>query len=61
MIFIDYQPEMLDWIKSIGTKRMMVNAGALARLAVKMGINQPTLPELRAEICTPTRARASAS
>ncbi|MGW0825199.1 isochorismatase family protein [Streptomyces sp. NPDC002845] len=63
LVFIDYQPEMLGWVKSIDTKVMMVNARALARLAVKMGmpvvlstiavemgINQPTLPELRAEI-----------
>ncbi|WP_205856228.1 isochorismatase family protein, partial [Phytoactinopolyspora endophytica] len=63
VVFIDYQPEMLDWVTSTDTRRMMVRARALARLAVRMempvvlstisvemGVNQPTIPELRAEI-----------
>jgi nicotinamidase-related amidase len=63
LVFIDYQPEMLKAIESIDTRKMMIRARALARtavkmgmpvvlstIAVKMGINQPTIPELRAEI-----------
>ncbi|MEU6803375.1 isochorismatase family protein [Streptomyces neyagawaensis] len=63
LVFIDYQPEMVEAIKSIDTRKMMIHARALARTAVKMGmpvvlstiavemgVNQPTVPELRAEI-----------
>lgn len=63
LVLIDYQPEMLAAVESMDTKVMMVNARALTRLAVRLempvilstigvktGVNQPTLPELRAEI-----------
>lgn len=63
LVFIDYQPEMLAQVRSIDPKLMMLNARVLARFAVKAGIpvvlstvavkagvNHPTLPELRAEI-----------
>ncbi|GAB2981032.1 hypothetical protein GCM10023080_054000 [Streptomyces pseudoechinosporeus] len=63
VVFIDYQPEMLEAVQSMDQKLMMVNVRSLARLAVKVGmpvvlstvgvkggVNHPTLPELRAEI-----------
>lgn len=63
LVFIDYQPEMLKAVESSDTRKMMIRARALARMAVKMGmpvvlstiavglgVNQPTIPELRAEI-----------
>ncbi|MEV7389157.1 isochorismatase family protein [Streptomyces sp. NPDC091215] len=62
LVFIDYQPEMLSWVRSMDTKVMTLNAGLLAKYAVRVGIpvvlstvavqagyNHPMLPELRQE------------
>lgn len=63
LVLIDYQPEMVSAVISMDTRLMMLNARVLARfavkagipvvlstVAVKSGINRPTVQELRQEI-----------